>query len=265
MNHDPKSQTIHSIVKAKAELEEALSLIEQLPAFDPGTISFAAHALNNYLTVSIVTVELLRNSLKDQADDQIHTWLEGLHHVSNLMSHTVSQLVNTSAPGKFQLRFDKVDLSLFAKRGCEYYQQIAGRKGIRIAFTSRERLAAVWTDRVAAGAVLDNLLSNAVKFAPPGSEITVNVDQDGDYGLCQVRDEGPGLSADDQTKLFQKGVRLSATPTGGETSTGYGLAVAKGLIDELGGRIFCQSELGKGCCFSMALPRYSEVLPGRNE
>ena len=264
MKHDPKSQTISSIVKAKAELEEALLQIEQLPAFDPGTISFAAHALNNYLTVSTVTVELLRTTLKDHPEPQIQAWLEALQHVSNLMAHTVSQLVNTAAPGKFQLRFEKVDLPIFARRGCEYYQRIADRKHIRVLFRSAENMEPVWTDRVAAGAVLDNLLSNAVKFSPQGTEIHVTVGQDPTYGICHVQDQGPGLSAEDQTKLFQRGVCLSATPTGGETSTGYGLAVAKGLIDELRGKIGCQSAIGKGSRFSMFLPRHTDILPEAN-
>ena len=260
MSQDPKAQTISSIVKAKAELEEALSQIEQLPAFDPGTISFAAHALNNYLTVNVVTVELLRATLKDHSDQQIHTWLGALQHVSNLMTHTVSQLVNTADPGKFQLRFEKVDFPLFAQRGCQYYQRIADRKNIQVIFQGEKDMPPIWTDRVAAGAVLDNLLSNAVKFSQPGSEIHVRVAKETASGICHVTDGGPGLSPDDQMKLFQKGVCLSAVPTGGETSTGFGLAVAKGLIDELGGHLSCQSELGQGSCFSMALPLYDQEL-----
>ena len=260
MGKDPKTQSINSIVKAKTELEEALFQIEQLPAFDTDTISFAAHALNNYLTVSFVTVDLIRTTLKDHPDPQIHAWLEALDHVSNLMTHTVSQLVNTSAPGKFQLRFEKVNLPLFVQRGCNYYQRIAERKQIRIFFEGAREIPPVWIDRVAAGAVYDNLLSNAVKYSKPGTTVHVTVSEESTYGICHVQDEGPGLSLDDQAKLFQKGICLSAVPTGGETSTGYGLAVAKGLIDELGGKISCQSEYGRGSCFSIYFPFYREEL-----
>jgi len=265
MEKDPKALSISSILKAKTELEEALLQIEQLPAFDTDTISFAAHALNNYLTVSFVTVDLLRTTLKDHPDLQIHTWLEALQHVSKLMTHTVSQLVNTSAPGKFQLKFEKVNLPLFVQRGCDYYQRIAERKQILITFEGEGEMSPVRADRVAVGAVLDNLLSNAVKYSKPGGKIQVLVREETGHGICDVQDEGPGLSDDDQAKLFQKGVRLSAVPTGGETSTGYGLAVAKGLIDELGGKISCQSELGRGSCFSIYLPLYREELQEKEE
>jgi signal transduction histidine kinase len=58
--------------------------------------------------------------------------------------------------------------------------------------------------------------------------------------------------------LFQKGVRLTPTPTGGEPSTGYGLAVARHLIEKLDGAIWCESTLGQGCCFSFRLPAFEE-------
>jgi two-component system sensor histidine kinase/response regulator len=76
--------------------------------------------------------------------------------------------------------------------------------------------------------------------------------------VCSVQDEGPGLSQEDQARLFQRGVRLTPRPTGGEASTGYGLAVAKELIERLGGTIWCQSELGQGACFSFRLPASQE-------
>ena len=75
--------------------------------------------------------------------------------------------------------------------------------------------------------------------------------------VCSVRDEGPGLSQEDQAKLFQRGIKLSSVPTGGEPSSGYVLAVAKELINKLGG-LWCESTYGTGACFSFRLPVYQE-------
>jgi K+-sensing histidine kinase KdpD len=94
----------------------------------------------------------------------------------------------------------------------------------------------VRTDRVAIAAVLDNLLSNAIKFSHPNGQIWVQVRCGEGCVECRVQDEGPGLSQEDQAMLFQRGTQLTPRPTGGETSTGYGLAVAKELIEKLGGR-----------------------------
>jgi signal transduction histidine kinase len=77
--------------------------------------------------------------------------------------------------------------------------------------------------------------------------------------VCAVQDQGQGLSRDDQSKLFQRGVKLSSVPTGGEPSSGYGLAVAKELTTLMQGEIWCDSELGKGARFLLRLPQYDEA------
>jgi signal transduction histidine kinase len=69
-----------------------------------------------------------------------------------------------------------------------------------------------------------------------------------------VQDEGAGLSEEDKAKLFGKFARLSARPTGGEHSTGLGLSIVKKLVEAMNGRVWCESELGKGATFTVELP-----------
>jgi signal transduction histidine kinase len=99
---------------------------------------------------------------------------------------------------------------------------------------------------VAVAAVLDNLLSNAVTYSFPGKKIWVQLRGEMKTVACSVRDEGPGLSREDQSNLFQRGMPLSTVATGGESSSGYGLAVAKELMDRLDGDLRCESTLGPG-------------------
>jgi signal transduction histidine kinase len=155
-----------------------------------------------------------------------------------------------------------VDFATLVQRVCDYYQRVANKKEMRITVGCEDQIPQVWTDRVAVAAVLDNLLSNAVKFSQPGKSIWVHVRQDDGFAVCDVRDEGPGLSRQDQGRLFQRGARLTPQPTGGESSTGYGLAVARELVERLGGRIWCQSSSGKGSCFSFGLPLARETTDG---
>ena len=259
---EPKDQIVSSIVKARAELEDALFELEKLPAISQSSVFFAAHALNNFLTVTGGTVELLSLSLADHPDPQVRIGLEALQQATNLMTHTVSRLMNASTDRDAKLRFEKVDLPVMVKHFCIYYDRIADRKQIRCLSESAVDIPSVWTDRVATAAVLDNLLSNAVKYSPPGTRIWVQVSADRDWVVCSVRDEGPGLSEEDKAKLFHPGARLTPKPTAGEPSTGYGLAVAKELIERLGGTIWCESALGEGACFSFRLPRYQEKVHG---
>lgn len=258
---EAKEQVASAIARAQMELEEALSKLEKMPAFEASSVAFAAHALNNYLSVSGGAIELIMMRLADYPDPQVKIWLDGLQHATNLMARTVGQLMFTSENPETTFRFEKVDLSTLVQRSCNYYQRAADRKTIHVNADSVADDPLVWTDRVAIAAVLDNLLSNAVKFSQPNKQIWVKVQSENGWAVCRVQDEGPGLSQQDQGKLFQRGIRLTPRPTGDEPSTGYGLAVAKELIEKLGGEIWCESRLGQGSCFSFRLPVNKESVP----
>jgi signal transduction histidine kinase len=263
--HEDKNQIVSGILRAQSELEAVLSELEKLPAVSESAVHFAAHALNNYLTVTGGTVELLLLMLKEHPDSKVRTGLEALQQATNLMTHTVSQLVNAQTDLGAEMRFEKVDLPIMAQRFRIFYQRIADQKQIQCLSGSTVDVPPAWTDRVATAAVLDNLFSNAVKYSPPGKRIWVEVVARQDGVVCNVRDEGPGLSQEDQAKLFQRGTTLTPKPTGGEPSTGYGLAVAKQLIEKVGGTIWCESVLGQGACFSFRLPQYQERVHGSGQ
>src|SRR5262249_34551631 len=148
-----------------------------------------AHALNNYLTIIGGTAELLQESLTDHPDPQIHAWLAGLQHATDLMTHTVSRLMSNTMTQDIQLLFEQVDLPVLAQRVCRYYQRVADHKDIRLLYDLIGEVPPVGTDRVAVAAVLDNLLSNAIKYSPPGKYIWIQVRRDRDSVVCSVQDE----------------------------------------------------------------------------
>ena len=81
--------------------------------------------------------------------------------------------------------------------------------------------------------------------------------------VVKVRDEGPGFTIEDQRQLYRKFQRLSARPTGGESSTGLGLSIVKALVEKMNGELICQSEEGNGATFIVKLEQ-SDELPGKN-
>lgn len=259
---EPKELVASAIARAQADLTEALSQLEKIPALDPGSVAFVAHVLNNYLAVAGGTVDLIVMHLGDSVDSQVRVWLDGVRHATDLMARTVSQLVNGSAPGAVRLRIEEFDLVRLVRRVCAYYQPMADRKAIRMIADPPANVPLVMADRVVVAAVLDNLLSNAIKYSQPGTEINVQVSSDSDWVVCKVSDQGPGLSPADQARLFQRGVRLTPQPTAGESSAGYGLAVAKELVERLGGSIWCESIVGRGSRFSFRLPATEKPAPG---
>lgn len=102
--------------------------------------------------------------------------------------------------------------------------------------------------------VLQNLLSNALKFSPAGSEITLGAALYGKRVRLAVADRGPGISKSDQANLFQRYVRLTATPTDGESSTGLGLALAKQRARTMDGELWYDDREGGGAVFTLELP-----------
>ncbi len=252
--HIPKTRLITSITAAQKELGGALRLLESLPAFDPGTVGYAAHAIHNYLAIAHATLDLLEPALAGHANADLGKWVATLRQSTVLMDHTVSRLVNASVSKEVEYLKAKVNIVRLVEIGCEYYRTVAARKQIRIGFVPEVEAAYIETDPVVAGAVLDNLLSNAVKFSDPGTHIQVGVAREPDCCICHVQDHGPGLSETDQKQLFQPGALLGPRPTGGETSSGIGLAIAKEMVEKLGGRIWCESAPGIGSRFSFSLP-----------
>jgi signal transduction histidine kinase len=242
------------ITRAQAELTEALAELEKLPNFSGGAMPCAAHALNNYLAVICAAVHLIMKRLKGHPDKQIAEWLNSVIHATDLMRNVVSELATGSVSPETTLRFEKVDLALSLQRFSDFYEEVASHKLIRLILDSADDVAPVLTDRVAILSVLDNLVSNAIKYSPPERRVWLGARSENDGVVCRVRDEGPGLNPGDQARLFQKGARLTPRPTAGEPSTGYGLAVAKDLMDKLGGSIWCESVLGQGTTFFIRLP-----------
>lgn len=128
----------------------------------------------------------------------------------------------------------------------------------------------VTTDRNRFRDILENLLSNAIKFSPRGSSVQVRLHPWRDGCQLIVADRGPGFSADDRQQLFGMFARLSARPTGGESSSGLGLYIVKACVDMLGGVIELRPREPQGSAFevylpTMALPRNEEAPGNRRD
>ena len=128
----------------------------------------------------------------------------------------------------------------------------------RIGFVVESDDVPVRGDLTSCRQVLTNLVSNAVKYSPPGTTIRITSRRDGSVVRISVRDEGPGLSADDQENLFTPYTRLTSKATANEHSVGLGLSIVKLMIEAMGGQVTCESQLGHGAVFSAVLPVWTE-------
>jgi signal transduction histidine kinase len=215
-------------------------------------MGIAAHDLKNPLTVILGSAELVATS-RDQS--QINKLSRNIVSVAMRMRGLIANLLDANAieQGKFISKMERCDIRALIEQCLEHNQTAADKKQIvfRVGISDGSWAKA---DQAATLQVLDNLISNALKYSPPNTTVHVHALPETDCILVKIRDEGPGINADDQKKLFQKFTRLSARPTGGESSTGLGLAIVKKLAEAMSGSIQCHSPPGFGSTFIVRLP-----------
>ncbi|MFL6247812.1 MAG: sensor histidine kinase [Thermoanaerobaculia bacterium] len=257
--YESRAEVVLAIARARSDLDRALAQLEAIADDDRQRVSYSVHALNNYLMVVSTTVQLLQTKFGWTSDRDTKRWLASLRQATNLMMSTARSVLTVTPSEIPPLLFEPASLGEIAESVCESYRAIANRKRVRLICRSSKERDRVVTDRVAAAAVLDNLLSNAVKYTPAGSTVKITTITAAREVVCSVRDCGPGFSAVDQANLYRRGVRLTAQPTAGESSTGYGLAIAHDLATALNGQLSCTSTLGEGACFLFSLPLATEL------
>jgi signal transduction histidine kinase len=250
---DAKSRAAASIADARNELDRALAEIDMIQTFNPMLIGLVAHSLSNYISVTAATAEMLQLTLRDTTDPDVPIWIDGIRHTADLMQHSVGRLVSMSAPGDFPLKLDRVNLPVLMERACEYFRRRAGDAGAHVTCARVGAVPLAWGDRVALAVVADNLLSNAVRVSNGKGPVRVQIMAEPGHVVCSVKDSGPGLSADEQKRLLQ-GVLPPAAAPGDPPLHGYGMAVTREFLRRMDGELWCESELGRGACFSFRLP-----------
>lgn len=217
-------------------------------------MNIMAHDLKAPLHAIGGMMELIRDpetpqALKESCIDKVQIALD---RESNLISNLLGMAAVES--GDVGVNLGATSLSEVIQRSLQDNLTPAHHKEITLHYEGGEDIT-VHTDPVLAGRILNNFLSNAIKYSPLGKAVHVRVVEQAHRIAIQVQDEGPGLSSVDQSKLFQKFKTLSARPTGGESSTGLGLALAWALAEKIQGTISVDSDLGKGAVFSLTLPK----------
>ncbi|MFN8397112.1 MAG: tetratricopeptide repeat-containing sensor histidine kinase [Bacteroidia bacterium] len=153
-----------------------------------------------------------------------------------------------------QLKMAPVPLGSLITEVAATFSVDAAKKSIEIQTALPEVEAYCVTEPSHLRRVLENLISNALKFSPSGKTVEISLASVGQKMRITVRDQGPGISPEDQKNLYRKFHKLSARPTAGESSSGLGLAIVKTLVDQLGGEITVESEVGVGSTFVVRIP-----------
>lgn len=252
--NDELKESMNELVLANDELRKANELKSEF-------LGIAAHDLKDPLQVILGYTDLLKRQLIENRISSKE--VDSINRSVEKMLKLISKFLDAATFEKKELLIQKADFNFsdLTDSVVRNNRVLAERKQQNIIFFSDARCL-VSGDRLLLRQVVENLISNAIKYSPLGKNIWVLLESTPARVVLKVKDEGPGLSKDDQKKLFQKFCILTPKPTGNETSTGLGLSICKRFIELHQGVISAECKLGEGCTFIVDLPKaQTEATP----
>jgi signal transduction histidine kinase len=233
---------------------EQVARLRALDKLQESFVSAVSHELRTPLTCIRTSVDLLPATEEDSPEaraELIHT-ID--HHVRRLEALVGDLLEITKLEaGQIALVRQPTDLHQIAGRVVEGLRPLTERKGQTVRLHPTEAVSQVDVDRRRIEQVLTNILSNAIKFTPKQGQIEVRIlETPDDLRVC-VSDDGPGISAEDQGRIFD---RFYVVVDGrGLSGVGLGLYIARQMVELHGGRIWVESQLGEGSTFCFTIPK----------
>ena len=233
------------------ELEEANRLKDQF-------LSMASHELKTPISAIRGQAQYGLLRLKKKAEiaseeDNIRGILEKVDEQTFRLAALVDDLLDLSSirAGRIELRVKGCDITALCRSVVEDQRTLSGRT-IELAIPESPCMIEGDSDRL--NQVVTNLVGNALKYSPGDCPVSVNVQQRDDTVLIGVRDEGAGIAQDQQARIFETFYRTPTVRTSGKRGWGLGLAICKDIVERHDGRIWCESEPGKGSTFYVELP-----------
>ncbi|MDQ1266772.1 MAG: hypothetical protein QG635_1924 [Bacteroidota bacterium] len=245
----------HSVIN-----QIALMALKQADELKTELLSIAAHDLKNPLNTIINLIKIIKSEISDGSTDIVEMAeqiLKTAEHMLNLIIELLNSTVIES--GRLKLNKQLTDLAEIVFAIIYLNRTPAESKSQRLDFIINNDYYIIDADGLKIREAIENLVSNAIKYSPFDTKIEVKLEKIDDKIILSVKDEGPGFTPDDMTKLFCKFQRLSALPTAGESSTGLGLYIAKQIVELHDGSIWVESEHGFGSKFIIELP--AQELP----
>ncbi len=250
---------IRTHLQIRGLLAEQRLLVDQLSKANTAKNRFlgmAAHDLRNPLASIRGLAEFLRDGVVGRLTPGQLDLVETIHTASKEMLVLVNELLDLSTieAGELKIFRETADFAKIVDKAVYLENIEASAKRTIIEIVPRDRPPSISLDPNKIRQVVDNLLSNAVKFSPPGSRIAVELDAVPGAIVFAVRDQGPGIPEAERGRLFKDFGRTSVRPTGGEKSTGLGLAICRKIVEAHNGTITAENLPGGGCVFRVSIP-----------
>lgn len=244
-----KEALVHAVTNAIEKVELKRQLMEQQQELED-FVSLAAHDLKSPLRTITSMCQLVQHLTQDTLEAEVQTYLnDAVSHAIDL-THLLDDLLEYTRVSRSQKPFEAVDLNDTVHQVLSALDSVVQESH---AIVEVDPLPTVQGDRTALFQLLQNLIANALKFR--GERVPrVNIFSSSQGNLCQIsiRDNGIGIAPQDHDQIFAPLKRLHTKTE--YDGTGLGLTLCAKIVKQHGGRIWIESELGKGCLFSFSIP-----------
>lgn len=240
---------------ANRELEVRSREAEEANRLKSEFLASVSHELRSPLHTIIGFSELLAEQLDGPLNEKQKRFVDHIHRDSLHLLELINDILDLSKieAGRLDLHLEAFDARSAVQEVLSSIAAVADAKQILLRFPSCPSLN-VYADRLRLKQILLNLLSNAVKFTPEGGTVSVECSEENNFAQFCVTDTGLGIPELEHQSIFNKFYQVGATTKGVREGTGLGLAITKHLVEQHGGRIWVESEPGRGSRFTFTLP-----------
>ena len=246
------------VTERTRELSEANRKLQTLDRLKSEFVSNASHELRTPLTAIRMSVDNLLDGVVGEAGPKLQRYLTTVRNNTDRLARLVTDLLDLSRieAGRVELRRTPVPVQPIIQEVAENLLPMAAGKGLSLVAVPADAAPLLaFADRDKLQQILINLIENATKFTPTGGCITVSARDAGkQFVEIAVEDTGEGIPADELEAVFDKFHQVRRAGQGKPQGTGLGLTIAKSLIELHGGRIWVESEVGRGTRFVLTLP-----------
>jgi PAS domain S-box-containing protein len=244
----------------KGDLSQALVYVrditqrKKLDQLKDEFIGLVSHELRSPLTVVIGAVNTALTERERLSPEEMHQLLQDAASEAESLSHLLGNLLELSRAqaDRLLLYVEPINVENIIQIVVEKIKQYHPRH--RFVIDLPKKISRVPADQLRVERILYNLLENAAKYSPPDSEIRIYAKEDGEHLAIGVSDQGKGIPAQDQAKIFGPFQRLEYSARSGVKGIGLGLLVCRRLVEAHGGRIWVESKPGQGTTFLFTLP-----------
>jgi PAS domain S-box-containing protein len=218
-------------------------------------ISVISHELKTPVSIIKGYAETLQRDDADWTTEQYHEGLHVIEEEADRLTRQIQDLLDVSRLMAAGMRFDPTDFALAPLTG-EVVRGFATQTGTHFKFELRfpEDMPPVHADRERVRMVLANLVSNAIKYSPEGGTIRIGGWPDEEYAVIYVADQGIGIPSEEQERIFERFYRIDNRLRRETQGSGLGLFLTRAIVEAHGGRIWVESQLGRGARFVLTLP-----------